>query len=108
MLSAPRGISTVIELHGVMSKSTDAAAIAIPARSVEQFRLHLLRQAPDAAKAGMQAQNHAAAAAASSLRELWEKSDLPAGRLADEAARFWKLRRLNLQDLMNATGAVER
>src|SRR6266700_189535 len=104
---APRG-STVIEFHGVMSKPSDTAAIPMPARSVEQFRLHLLEQVPDAAKAGMQAQNHAGAAAANSLRELWEKSDLPAGRLADEAARFWKLRRLNLQDLVNATGAVER
>jgi general secretion pathway protein E len=98
----------VIEFHGAMSKPGDTAAIAMPTRSVEQFRLHLLRQVPDAAKAGVQVQNHADAAAANSLRELWEKSDLPAGRLADEAARFWKLRRLNLQDLMNATGAVER
>jgi len=38
---------------------------------------------------------------------LWEKSDLPAGKFADEAARFWNLRRLSLQDLMSASSAVE-
>jgi general secretion pathway protein E len=91
-----------------MSKPRDATVITMPARSLEQFRLHLLKQVPDAAKARMQAPNPAGAAAENSLRELWEKSDLPAGRLADEAARFWKLRRLNLQDLVNAAGAVER
>jgi hypothetical protein len=45
-------------------------------------------------------------AAASPLRVLWEKADLPAGKFADDVARFWNLPRLNLQDLMNASSAV--
>jgi general secretion pathway protein E len=84
-----------------------AAVAATPPRSVEQFRQHLLKQVSDAAKTRMQVQGSVDGGSASALRMLWEKSDLPAGKLADEVARFWKLQRLNLQDLMNATGAVE-
>ena len=84
-----------------------AAVAATPPRSVEQFRQHLLKQGSDAAKTRMQVQGSVDGASASALRMLWEKSDLPAGKLADEVARFWKLQRLNLQDLMDATGAVE-
>jgi general secretion pathway protein E len=84
-----------------------AAVAATPPRSVEQFRQHLLKQVSDAAKTRMQVQGSVDGGSASALRMLWEKSDLPAGKLADEVARFWKLQRLNLQDLMNAAGAVE-
>jgi general secretion pathway protein E len=84
-----------------------AAVAATPLRSVEQFRQHLLKQVSDAAKTRMQVQGSVDGGSASALRMLWEKSDLPAGKLADEVARFWKLQRLNLQDLMNATAAVE-
>jgi general secretion pathway protein E len=84
-----------------------AAMAAMPPRSVEQFRQHLLEQVSDAAKTRMQVQSSVDGGSASALRMLWEKSDLPAGKFADEVARFWKLQRLNLQDLMNATGAVE-
>jgi general secretion pathway protein E len=84
-----------------------AAVAATPPRSVEQFRQHLLKQVSDAAKTRMQIQGSVDGGSASALRMLWEKSDLPAGKLADEVARFWKLPRLNLQDLMDATGAVE-
>jgi general secretion pathway protein E len=80
---------------------------AAPPRSVEDFRQHLLKQVSDAARARMQVSGSVDAGSASALRNLWEKSDLPASKLAEEAARFWKLRCLNLQDLMNATGAVE-
>lgn len=48
------------------------------------------------------------AAPGNGLRELWEKSDLPAGIFADEVAGFWRLPRLGLQELMNAIGAVEQ
>jgi len=83
-----------------------AAAVA-PLRSVEQFRQHLLNQLSDAAKTRVQSQGSIDGGSASPLRVLWEKSDLPAGKLADEVARFWNLRRLKLQDLMNAASAVE-
>src|SRR4029077_18046130 len=83
-----------------------AAAVA-PLRSLEQFRQHLLNQLSDAAKTRVQSQGSIDGGSASPLRVLWEKSDLPAGRLADEVARFWNLRRLNLQDLMNTASAVE-
>jgi general secretion pathway protein E len=109
-------VGIVMEFTGDKSKSmprfqaaaADGAALAAtPPRSVEQFRQHLLKQVSDAARTRMQVQGSVDGGAASALRTLWEKSDLPAGKLADEVARFWKLPRLNLQDLMNATGAVE-
>jgi general secretion pathway protein E len=89
------------------SAAGGVAAAAAPLRSVEQFRQHLLNQLSDAAKTRVQIQSPGDGGSASPLRMLWEKSDLPAGKLADEVARFWNLRRLNLQDLMNATSAVE-
>jgi general secretion pathway protein E len=109
-------VGIVMEFTGEKSKSMPscqapaaggAAVAATPPRSVEQFRQHLLKQGSDAAKTRMQVQGSVDGGAVSALRMLWEKSDLPAGKLADEVARFWKLQRLNLQDLMNATGAVE-
>jgi general secretion pathway protein E len=91
------------------SAASGVAAAAAPPRPVEQFRQHLLNQLSDAAKSRVQLQSFIdGAAAASPLRTLWEKSDLPAGKFADEVARFWNLRRLNLQDLMNAASAVEQ
>jgi general secretion pathway protein E len=91
-----------------MSAAGGVAAAAAPLRSVEQFRQHLLSHLPDAAKTRVQLQGSNDGGSASPLRMLWEKSDLPAGKLADEVARFWNLRRLNLQDLINATSAVEQ
>jgi len=105
-----------MELIGNKSKPTPnrqtpavggVAAAAAPLRSVEQFRQHLLNQFSDAAKTKVQLQGSIDGGAASPLRMLCEKSDLPAGRFADEVARFWNLRRMNLQDLMNAASAVE-
>jgi general secretion pathway protein E len=86
----------------------DAAVASAPSRSIEQFRQHLLKQVSDAARARIQVQEPNHGGAASPLRLLWEKSDLPAGKLADEVARFWNLRRLNLQDLLSAASAVEQ
>jgi len=83
------------------------AVAAAPLRSIEQFGQHLLNQLPEAARAKAQLQGSIDGGVASPLRMLWEKSDLPAGKFADEVARFWNLRRLNLQDLMNAASAVE-
>jgi general secretion pathway protein E len=82
----------------------EGAAAATPKRSLEQFRLHLLGRIPDAARTKLRG---AGAEAENGLRELWEKSDLPAGKFADEAASFWRLPRLSLQDLTNVVGAVE-
>src|SRR5882724_8144868 len=83
------------------------ATAATPKRSVEQFRLHLLERIPDAARAKLRGVNSGETAAGNGLREIWEKSDLPAGKFADEAASFWRLPRLGLQELMNVVGAVE-
>jgi general secretion pathway protein E len=80
----------------------EGAAAATPKRSLEQFRLHLLGRIPDAARAKLRG-----AEAEAGLREIWEKSDLPAGKFADEVAAFWRLPRLSLQDLMNVVGAAE-
>jgi general secretion pathway protein E len=92
---------------GQTSAAGGAAAAAAPLRPVEHFRQYLLDQLSDAAKARVQLQGCIDGSSGSPLRMLWEKSDLPAGKFADEAARFWRLRRLNLQDLMSATSAVE-
>jgi general secretion pathway protein E len=84
--------------------AADGAVAATPKRSLEQFRLHLLGRTPDATSAKLRG---VGAALENGLRELWEKSDLAAGKFADEVAAFWKLPRLSLQDLMNVAGAVE-
>src|SRR3984893_6594556 len=39
--------------------------------------------------------------------KLWEHTDLSAGEFADEAARFYDLERVSLQDMLSATAAVE-
>jgi general secretion pathway protein E len=101
-----------MELAGNRSKpmpsgQTSAAGAIVALRSVEHFRRYLLDQLSDAAATRVQLQDCVDGGSGNQLRLLWEKSDLPAGKFADEAARFWGLRRLNLQDLMNATSAAE-
>src|SRR4029079_4773174 len=86
----------------------EGATAAAPKRSVEQFRLHLLERIPDAAREKLQSVNPAETATGNGLRELWEKSDLPGGKFADEVAGFWRLPRLNLQELLSVVGAVEQ
>jgi general secretion pathway protein E len=88
--------------------AVEGATAAAPKRSVEQFRLHLLERIPDAARAKLQSVNPAETAAGNGLRELWEKSDLPGGKFADEVAGFWRLPRLGLQELLSVVGAVEQ
>src|SRR3981189_3634642 len=39
--------------------------------------------------------------------KLWERTDLSASEFADEAARFYALERVTLQDMLSATSAVE-
>ena len=96
-----------IPSHQISAAGAATVGVA-PLRSVEHFRQHLLNQLSDTAKLKLQTQGGIDGAAGSPLRALWEKSDLPASRFADEVARFWSLRRLALQDLMNASSAVER
>jgi general secretion pathway protein E len=86
----------------------EGAADAVPTRSVEQFRLHLLERIPEAARAKLRVSSLVEATAGNALRELWEKSDLPAGKFADEVANFWGLPRLRLQELMKVAGIVEQ
>jgi general secretion pathway protein E len=43
-----------------------------------------------------------------SLRKLWELTELSASSFADEVARFYGLRRLSLQELVNASALTER
>ena len=40
--------------------------------------------------------------------KLWEHTDLSASEFADEAARFYDLERVSLQDMLSATAAVRR
>ena len=80
------------------------ATVTTPKRSLEQFRLYLLERMPDHARAKLPGTGEATAG--KGLRELWEKSDLPVGKFADEVATFWKLPRLSLQELLSAVDAV--
>ncbi len=90
------------------SPAPESAAATPPRRSVDQFRLHLLERIPDAARAKLRTVDSVEAATGNGLRELWEKSDLPAGRFADEVASFWRLPRLGLQELMGVVAVVEQ
>ena len=89
------------------SPAVEGVTVATSKHSVEQFRLHLLERMPDAARVKLRDISSVEAAPGNGLREMWEKSDLPAGKFADEAASFWRLPRLGLQELMNVVGAVE-
>src|ERR1700755_1309033 len=40
--------------------------------------------------------------------KLWEHTNLPATEFAEEAARFYDLEKVSLQDMLSATAAVER
>ena len=90
------------------SSALERAAAAGAKRSVEQFRLHLLERMPEAAKEKLRGVGSAETAAGNGLRELWEKSDLPAGKFADEVASFWRLPRVGLQELMSVVAIVEQ
>ena len=89
------------------SSAVESVTVATSKHSVEQFRLHLLERIPDAARVKLRGVSSVEAASGNGLRELWEKSDLPAGKFADEVAGFWRLPCLGLQELMNVVGAVE-
>ena len=89
------------------SPAVEGATVAPSRHAVEQFRLHLLERVPDAARVKLRSVSAVEAASGNGLRELWEKSDLPAGIFADEVAGFWKLPRAGLQQLTNVQGAVE-
>src|ERR1700726_4376722 len=47
------------------------------------------------------------APAVKALRELWEYNDLPAAEFADEVARFFKLQRIGLLELLATEAQVE-
>jgi general secretion pathway protein E len=102
-----RAQQTMSMLNHGASSVLAGAAIEAPKRSAEQFRLHLLERMPDVAKAKLR-EGGSLETAGIGLRGLWEKTDLPAGRFADEVASFWKLPRLGLQQLIGSVGIVEQ
>jgi general secretion pathway protein E len=75
-----------------------------------QFVEHLRRmrrlKAADAAGEDQQAVTSGGAAAATQSGKLWELTDLSAQEFAEEAARFYNLERVSLQDLLAATPLV--
>jgi general secretion pathway protein E len=99
-----RGINVTLS-HGRGLPAVEGAPAATAKRSLEQFLLHLLAQMPKAARAKLSGFSEAGAGIG--FREIWEKSDLPVGKFADEVASFWKLPKLSLQELLAAVGAVE-
>src|SRR5271156_2904914 len=74
--------------------------------SSEKFGAYLLEKyslpAGRAAGAGQ-----TGAPAVKALRELWESTDLPAAEFADEVARFFKLQRIGLLELLATEAQVE-
>ncbi len=74
--------------------------------SSEKFGAYLLQKyslpAGRAAGAGQ-----SGAPAVKALRELWESTDLPAAEFADEVARFFKLQRIGLLELLATEAQVE-
>jgi general secretion pathway protein E len=74
--------------------------------SSEKFGAYLLEKyslpAGRAAGAGQ-----SGAPAVKALRELWESTDLPAAEFADEVARFFKLQRIGLLELLATEAQVE-
>jgi general secretion pathway protein E len=58
--------------------------------------------------AGGNAESAAVASRQGALRKLWELTDLSASDFADEVARFYRLPRVGLPDLMSATALVKQ
>jgi general secretion pathway protein E len=74
--------------------------------SSEKFGAYLLQKySLPAGRAGGAGQSGAPAVKA--LRELWESTDLPAAEFADEVARFFKLQRIGLLELLATEAQVE-
>jgi general secretion pathway protein E len=74
--------------------------------SREKFGAYLLEKysLPAIARGGA---GQPGAPAVKALRELWESTDLPAAEFADEVARFFKLQRINLPELLASEAQVE-
>jgi general secretion pathway protein E len=74
--------------------------------SSEKFGAYLLRKysLPSSRAAGT---GQSGAPAVKALRELWESTDLPAAEFADEVARFFKLQRIGLLELLATEAQVE-
>jgi general secretion pathway protein E len=74
--------------------------------SSEKFGAYLLQKysLPAGRAAGV---GQSGAPAVKALRELWESTDLPAAEFADEVARFFKLERISLPDLLAGEAQVE-
>ena len=74
--------------------------------SSERFGAYLLDKysLPAGRAAGV---GQSGAPAVKALRELWESTDLPAAEFADEVARFFKLQRISLLDLLATEAQVE-
>jgi general secretion pathway protein E len=74
--------------------------------SSERFGAYLLEKySLPAGRGGGVGQGGAPAVKA--LRELWESTDLPAAEFADEVARFFKLQRIGLLELLATEAQVE-
>ena len=74
--------------------------------SSEKFGAYLLQKysLPAGRAAGV---GQPGAPAVKALRELWESTDLPAAEFADEVARFFKLQRIGLLELLATEAQVE-
>src|SRR5271170_8034859 len=74
--------------------------------SSERFGAYLLEKYSLPAGRGAGA-GQGGAPAVKALRELWESTDLPAAEFADEVARFFKLQRIGLLELLATEAQVE-
>jgi general secretion pathway protein E len=74
--------------------------------SSEKFGAYLLEKYSLPAGRGV-GSGLSGAPAVKALRELWESTDLPAAEFADEVARFFKLQRIGLLELLATEAQVE-
>src|ERR1700686_5469500 len=73
----------------------------------ERFGAYLLEKYSLPAAGRATGAGQSGAPAVKALRELWESTDLPAAEFADEVARFFKLQRISLLELLATDAQVE-
>jgi general secretion pathway protein E len=73
----------------------------------ERFGAYLLEKYSLPAAGRATGAGQSGAPAVKALRELWESTDLPAAEFADEVARFFKLQRISLLELLASDAQVE-
>ena len=81
---------------------------AVVEPTLDQFGSALAARYPIALPANARTSESGAPSSTLSLKDLWDATDLSANEFADEIAKFWKLPRIGLPDLLEATPILDR